>query len=552
MADFWESVGRPAGEAGGFDSDSSEPEAEPSSSSSSSAGARGGAAPSPAPRKRKAGRPAKSPKTKAKKAEGAGWRAAEAVGGGGGRGGGKKTIDLDLDDLVSGSEDGGGAEEAAGGPGKSPAKGKVGGALGEWEDFTVAPPPVLSHSARERLQPKDARELKVMDAMTKLKQTQQALNDPELKVIPTIALDPSPQKKPVPDLEVVEPTAAGPAAAATAAAAAPSSKAKVALKVLSVAGTSKPFKLPADAKLGKLFQAVERLAASGDPKHQLGGELAYDPKAQGLAFQFEGEKVNPNTTPEDLDLEDDDLLECNVVPKAQGWAAAHREWQVSHAAGPAAAATAAAAAPSGKAKVTLKVLSVAGTSKPFKLPADAKLGKLFQAVERLAASGDPKHQLGGELAYDPKAQGLAFQFEGEKVNPNTTPEDLDLEDDDLLECNVVPKAQGWAAAHREWQVSHSTFSAAAAPKPVDRPVVALKVQSSAGTSKAFKIYADDAVSKIMDAYSKLAKQGKLHGDKLKWNGRKKLVFSFDGDRLQPADTPAKLDMEDGDLIQVNL
>ena len=420
MADFWESVGRPAGEAGGFDSDSSEPEAEPSSSSSSF-GARGGAAPSPAPRKRKAGRPAKSPKTKAKKAEGAGWRAAEAVGGGGGRGGGKKTIDLNLDDLVSGSEDGGGAEEAAGGPGKSPAKGKVGGALGEWEDFTVAPPPVLSHSARERLQPKDARELKVMDAMAKLKQTQQALNDPELKVIPTIALDPSPLKKPVPDLEVVEPTAA-------------------------------------------------------------------------------------------------------------------------------------AAAPSGKAKVALKVLSEAGTSKPFKLPADAKLGKLFQAVERLAASGDPKHQLGGELAYDPKAQGLAFQFEGEKVNPNTTPEDLDLEDDDLLECNVVPKAQGWAAAHREWQVSHSTFSvsAAAAPKPVDRPVLALKVQSSAGTSKAFKIYADDPVSKIMEAYSKLAKLGKLHGDKLKWNGRKKLVFSFDGDRLQPADTPVKLDMEDGDLIQVNL
>ena len=87
----------------------------------------------------------------------------------------------------------------------------------------------------------------------------------------------------------------------------------------------------------------------------------------------------------------------------------------------------------GKAKVALKVLSEAGTSKPFKLPADAKLGKLFQAVEKLAASGDPKRQLGGELAYDPKAQGLAFKFEGEKVNPNTTPEDLDLEDDDLLE-----------------------------------------------------------------------------------------------------------------------
>ena len=435
MADFWESVGRPAGEGGAFDSDSSEPEEAPSSSSSSS-GARGGAAPSPAaPRKRKAGRPAKSPKTKAKKAEGAGWRAAEAVGGAGGRGGGKKAIDLDLDDLASGSEDGGGPE-AAGGPGKSPAKGKAGGTLGEWEDFTVAPPPVLSHSARERLQPKDARELKVMDAVTKLKETQRALNDPELKMIPTIALDPSPLKKPVPDLEVVEPTAARPA-------------------------------------------------------------------------------------------------------------------------GPAAAVAVAAAAPSGKATVLLKVLSVAGTSKPFKLPADAKLGKVFQAVEKLAASGDPKRQLGGELAYDPKAQGLAFKFEGEKVNPNTTPEDLDLEDDDLLECNVVPKAQGWAAAHREWQVSHSTAAAAPKPKPrkeIDRPVVALKVQSSAGTSKAFKIYADDPLSKIMDAYSKLAKLGKLHDDKLKWNGRKpkKLVFSFDGDRLQPADTPAKLDMEDGDLLQVNL
>ena len=37
-----------------------------------------------------------------------------------------------------------------------------------------------------------------------------------------------------------------------------------------------------------------------------------------------------------------------------------------------------------------------------------------------------------------------------------------------------------------------------------------------------------------------------------WRGDTQAVFSFDGDRLQPADTPVKLDMEDGDLIQVNL
>ncbi|OMO53271.1 Small ubiquitin-related modifier, SUMO, partial [Corchorus olitorius] len=43
----------------------------------------------------------------------------------------------------------------------------------------------------------------------------------------------------------------------------------------------------------------------------------------------------------------------------------------------------------------------------------------------------------------------------------------------------------------------------------------------------------------------------MYADKTKLE-LQSLVFSFDGDKISPADTPASLEMEDDDLIEVHV
>ncbi|KAA6402989.1 MAG: putative SUMO1b protein [Streblomastix strix] len=69
----------------------------------------------------------------------------------------------------------------------------------------------------------------------------------------------------------------------------------------------------------------------------------------------------------------------------------------------------------------------------------------------------------------------------------------------------------------------------------------IKVRSNTGEEVYFKIKKNTALKKLMDAYCT----------------RENLVpnsvrFLFDGNRLKPTDTPDQLDMEDGDMIDVQI
>ncbi|KAK2957652.1 putative Ubiquitin domain containing protein [Blattamonas nauphoetae] len=69
----------------------------------------------------------------------------------------------------------------------------------------------------------------------------------------------------------------------------------------------------------------------------------------------------------------------------------------------------------------------------------------------------------------------------------------------------------------------------------------VKVRSATGEEVYFKIKKNTALKKLMDAYCT----------------RENLIpasvrFMFDGNRLKPTDTPEKLDMEDGDMIDASV
>ncbi|KAL2904759.1 Small ubiquitin-related modifier 3 [Bienertia sinuspersici] len=75
---------------------------------------------------------------------------------------------------------------------------------------------------------------------------------------------------------------------------------------------------------------------------------------------------------------------------------------------------------------------------------------------------------------------------------------------------------------------------------VDRTKIVISIQDKAGT-KQYRIYADDKFEQLFRKYAEKAN-----------NDVHKLVFSFDGDKIDPATTPQTLGMEDDDLIEVHV
>ncbi|OMO62042.1 Small ubiquitin-related modifier, SUMO [Corchorus capsularis] len=74
----------------------------------------------------------------------------------------------------------------------------------------------------------------------------------------------------------------------------------------------------------------------------------------------------------------------------------------------------------------------------------------------------------------------------------------------------------------------------------ERAKIVVSVQKE-DECKHFRIYMDDKFERLFNMYA----------DKTKLD-LQSLVFSFDGDKISPADTPASLEMEDDDLIEVHV
>jgi hypothetical protein len=150
----------------------------------------------------------------------------------------------------------------------------------------------------------------------------------------------------------------------------------------------------------------------------------------------------------------------------------------------------------------------------FKIKATTKLGKVFdsycqrQEVDR---------------------RSVRFLLDGIRIQDDETPEMLEIEDGDMIQC-VLEQSGGNGTADGE-------------PNPEDQAPTHLNVsvRDQDGNDLLFKIKKSTPLKKVMDAYCE--RQGKNRG----------LVrFLFEGSRVQDTDTPDGLDLEDGDMIEVFL
>ncbi|CAN6802980.1 unnamed protein product [Brassica oleracea] len=110
--------------------------------------------------------------------------------------------------------------------------------------------------------------------------------------------------------------------------------------------------------------------------------------------------------------------------------------------------------------------------------------------------------------------------------------------------DVMQEAQD--SAKKEAQVSLKTSSEAtpaqALPGPPinDRAKIVITIQDKDG-QKQFRVFADEKFERVF----------KMYTDKEKLDPQN-LVFTFDGDKIDPSTTPSNLEMEDGDMIELKL
>lgn len=149
----------------------------------------------------------------------------------------------------------------------------------------------------------------------------------------------------------------------------------------------------------------------------------------------------------------------------------------------------------------------------FKIKTRTKFGKVFelycarQEIDRRA---------------------VRFLLDGHRIQENDTPESLEMENGDMIQCVLE-------------QLGGEGTPAVDEPKPEEEAPTQLnvKVCDQGGQELFFKIKIHTQLKKVMNAYCE--RQAVARG----------LVrFLFEGERIQDNDTPESLSMEDGDMIQV--
>nr|4BKG_A Chain A, SMALL UBIQUITIN-RELATED MODIFIER 2 [Homo sapiens] len=153
--------------------------------------------------------------------------------------------------------------------------------------------------------------------------------------------------------------------------------------------------------------------------------------------------------------------------------------------------------------INLKVAGQDGSVVQFKIKRHTPLSKLMKAYcERQGLS----------------MRQIRFRFDGQPINETDTPAQLEMEDEDTID--VFQQQTGGRSTENNDHIN-------------------LKVAGQDGSVVQFKIKRHTPLSKLMKAYCE--RQGL---------SMRQIRFRFDGQPINETDTPAQLEMEDEDTIDV--
>ncbi|XP_044353274.1 NFATC2-interacting protein isoform X1 [Triticum aestivum] len=232
------------------------------------------------------------------------------------------------------------------------------------EDW-LAPPPLKPVLSTEVCKDKTMQELRL-----KKQEVEKQADDAFQKVVENVKKDMLAKKPPEP-IVLDEPTEIE----------TKKSKEKICIMIQEKDGRQQ-FRVSKDEKFDKLFKAYAK-------KVQL--------SSSDLTFVFDGDKINPASTPQDLDLEDEDMIEVHHKPTLDK--------------------PAEACVKKSREKILIMIQDE-DVKLQFRIYKDEKLDKLFKVYAK-------------KVQQSPS--DLIFIFDGDKINSATTPQDLDLENDDMIE-----------------------------------------------------------------------------------------------------------------------
>jgi len=174
----------------------------------------------------------------------------------------------------------------------------------------------------------------------------------------------------------------------------------ITIRVKDQTGEETMFKIKKSTKMSKVFGAYAQ---------RKGVEMA------SLRFLLDGERIGPDETPKMLELEDEDQIDC-VLAQVGGADGDDDEADTKPDGGEEAAAPAAGG---GSEPLTIRVKDQNGEETMFKIKKTTRMKKVFATYA--ARKGV-------------EANAMRFMLDGENISPESTPADLDLDDDDQIDC----------------------------------------------------------------------------------------------------------------------
>lgn len=204
-------------------------------------------------------------------------------------------------------------------------------------------------------------------------------------------------------------------------------------------------------------------------------------------LQFDDLKINENTTPKMLEMVDGDQVDM-FVEQLGGEGEGEDEDKK--------------AVGGDDATITLKIVDQTGSEMAFKVKKSTKMEKIFNAYAE---------RKGGQ------ATAYRFVLDGSRVDPSSTPKMLELEDGDQLDAMLDFVGGG---ADEE-----------------DEPIMLVVRDASNGSSQEYRVKKSMPFEKL---FNTIATRRGIQKESFR--------LMFDGERITGLQTPALLNMEDGDMI----